>query len=142
MKINTVYYLLLILVILSCKSAHYSVENWPQTYLSFGSFGGFSGMISTTYLLPNGQVFHENSMDNKKIETNKLSKKEARNVFNSAEKINWSQLPPDNFGNMSYFFSYHTKDSTYTANWGEKGQTPPAEIDAIYQKIQHLTAHQ
>lgn len=79
-------------------------------------------------------------MEKKKLEVKQLSKKEAKILLKSAENIHWDKLPPDNFGNMSYFISYHTKDTTYTANWGENGQSPPKEVESIYQNIQKLIA--
>lgn len=138
MKLHLLSFLLLTSITFSCKSPHYNAENWPHTYLSTGSFGGFSGLVSTTFVLPNGQVFAENSMEKKKLELKKLSKKEAKNLLKSAEKMQWNKLPPDNFGNMSYFISYHTKDTTYTANWGANGSSPPAAVEQIYQQIQKL----
>jgi hypothetical protein len=138
MKLNLYFFTLLTITIVACKSPHYSSENWPATYLSTGSFGGFSGLKSSTFILPNGQMFTENSMESKKVEINAASKKVTKNLFKSADKLNWDKLPADNFGNMNYFISYHTKDTTYTSIWGQYGQEPPAELGRLFQQIQTL----
>ena len=138
MKTNLLSLLFLVSIALSCKSPKYNSENWPKTYLSTGSYGGFSGMVSTTFVLPNGQVFTENSMESKKVEINAASKKVTKNLFKSADKLNWDKLPADNFGNMNYFISYHTKDTTYTSIWGQYGLEPPDELGRLFQQIQTL----
>lgn len=123
-----------------CKSIEYSTENLPKSYLTVGSFGGFSGLAITTYILPNGQILVENSMQTKNAASKSVSKKEAKKLMKAAKNIKWNQLPPDNFGNMNYFIAYHSKDTTYKSQWSAENNNPPAALNELYQNIQKLIA--
>lgn len=95
-------------------------------------------MKTSTYILPNGQVFAENSFENKKEEMPMLEIKAVKDIFKKADKINWNNLPADDFGNMSWYLSYHTRDTTLTSTWGSTGNNPPGAIQEVYQQLNEL----
>ncbi|MDB2607065.1 hypothetical protein N9Y48_04745 [Zobellia sp.] len=75
MKRTLLFYGLLFLTLLGCKSQQYTPDELPDKQLVFGYGGGMAGTVNTYILLENGQLFHTNSLTQETEELEPLSKK-------------------------------------------------------------------
>ncbi|MBI3234437.1 MAG: hypothetical protein HYZ42_10425 [Bacteroidetes bacterium] len=130
-------YILLLAVLVSCKSAQLPGE---ERKVIFGSGGGFTGAVNT-YSLSSLGTLSKLKM-NGEVDTTykiKFSKKELTEVFDIYSKIGKENLGFKKPGNM-YKFIILTGE--FNANpdymWGQDGYRAPAAVEAFYDKLMAL----
>ena len=64
-----------------CSKQVYTAQNLPESYLSFGNGGGFTGATTTFLLTENGQIFKIESLRKDTNEIGQVSKKMARSLY-------------------------------------------------------------
>lgn len=137
-SINIPFVMLLMFMIAGCKPIVYTTDKWPEQYISAGSYGGFSNLTTTLYLLPNGQIFHENSFDKVKTEGKSIHQKQAKYLFHLFDSIEFSKLQNRNPGNMSYFLRQTSGNEHFTIIWGGSGIQPPKSIAHLVNVLQEI----
>lgn len=118
-----------------CKS--YQADNFPDTYLSFGQGGGFTGMTTEYILLENGQLFKREARAGagEYQELKSVDRSEARAMYKSWQQAEVFKEDFQHPGNLYHFISMKMADTTYRYTWGD--QTYPADdrIKAFYQQL-------
>lgn len=118
----------------SCKTTKYQLNDYDGPKLVFGNGGGFTGAFQEYWVLPNGQLFlSKNGGD--VVELPKIKKREAKNLFKSAEKLDLLNLSYDKPGNM-YFSVQYLKDGKHSkAVWGKEEHLKNPILDELYSEF-------
>jgi hypothetical protein len=133
--------LLGLLLLLSCRTPAYDPATYTSKRLVFGSGGGITGAVTTFALLPGGELFRDAPHDSTGFAL--LAEVEgaaARAAFRQARDLEAYQL--DEPGNYYYFLAYHSKKTSYRHTWGRAGQTPPPEVQALYDYLMAMVKAQ
>jgi hypothetical protein len=117
----------------SCKSNKYTPENPSPSAVYFGSGGGFTGAVTEYLLCENGQMFVNNSLEDKWKKLESISKKEANELFENTLLLDWKTLELNDPGNFSYFIRLKNREVDKKIVWG--GSAPPADIQLLYTKL-------
>jgi len=126
---------LFLIVLVSCKSQQYTINDLPNTQLIFGSGGGISGEITTYILLENGQVFYKNSLTKENKELESLSKKDAASCFQKMEVLKLSEMNFDHPGNRYYFLEEVNGDDKHRVTWGANDHEISEECKTLYKEL-------
>jgi hypothetical protein len=133
--IKTVTFLLLTILIFSCKSTNYNPATYKGDQIVTGSSGGVTGAIREYALFENGQLFvcKGISGDWKALKNVKGSK--VRAFFNKAKEIGLDTLHFNHPGNMTYFMIYKSQGQSNEVKWGKSDNPAPRNIQAFYQEL-------
>lgn len=116
----------------SCKTAKYTPMDFTKTQITFGTGGGFSGLVNDYTLLENGQLFKRSSQDDKFVELKKAKKKAVKQAINNYTFLGINELAVDQPGNLYYFIEYKDADGkTHRTTWGN-GESPHEEKLKLY----------
>ncbi len=129
----------LMLALSSCVSNRYSLDEKPQSYIIVGSGGGFTNLVASTYVYPNGQVFETQTFVDSTITRPNIKRKDARRLFKDLEASNLKELKFSQPGNIYLFLTYVDEGQKYYFSWGAGGKLPPKEISEFYIRISELT---
>ena len=130
----------LLLALIPLLTNAQSVVSMPATYqgrrLSVGSGGGFSGAVTTYFLLDNGRLFQQIDPDTTAKFVRQLTRKTTTRLFSTLEtrcRIRTTRFSHP--GNTYQFIGWQRGASKNTVTWGADGHTPPAGYDAFYQRF-------
>ena len=134
--------LLVVLVLaLSCKTTKYTPADFPEDQITFGSGGGFSGIVTDYTLLDNGQMFQRSSTDNLFVELKSASKKATKQMFHNYKFLGIDTLTINAPGNFYYFIQYTGKDSKEDKLvWGADQTPTPENLKLYYSLLSSLIA--
>lgn len=91
----------------------------PKQNIAIGSYGGFTGMNEKMVFLKNGMVYKYETMPDgvTKISfVKEIKRKDARKIFKTASRINFSNLKNDAPANMNFYLERNQrfkKDESY-----------------------------
>lgn len=122
-------------VLFSCKSQQYTLDNLPETQLIFGRGGGISGEVTTYTVLENGQVFYHNSLTNVYKEIKSLPKKEATSCFSKMKGLQLSEMNFDHPGNLYYFLEEVKGEEKHRITWGSNDHEISEECKEFYKEL-------
>jgi hypothetical protein len=116
---------------LSCKTVLYRHPEtvFPRIEISEG--GGFTGALSIYQVLDNGQVFFRDMGDTTFQEVNRVSKKEAREIFALVRQKVVAEETINEPDNIYRSISYLTSEGTATSTWYRNR----SELDEVYNTI-------
>jgi len=119
-----------------CHHKVYSLQNLPKNFIEIGSYGGFTGMQESYFLMPNGQRFFNNSMPgdtsfNNAIELEKTEAKAFKKVLKTLEKLDLEKLNLNEPGNMNYFIRLKQKKKEEIVLWSNMDNAP-TELVSFY----------
>ena len=123
----------------SCGSSKYSLDQKPSSYIVVGSGGGFTNLVASTYVFPNGQVFETQTFVDSTIAHPNIRRKYAKRLF---KDLQTSQLKERKFsqpGNIYLFLTYVDEGQKYYFSWDAGGKLPPKEVSEFYIRISELT---
>jgi len=126
---------LFLIILSSCKSQQYTLDELPDTQLIFGRGGGISGEVNTYTLLENGQVFHTNSLTKESEEIKSLSKKEAATCFQKMDSLKLSEMDFDHPGNLYYFLEEVNGEERNRVTWGSNEHDISEECKTFYKEL-------
>lgn len=133
--IFTICSLLVLLLVFSCKTTKYSPTDFPDQQITFGSGGGFSGIVTDYTLLSNGQLFKRSSTDNRFVELKSIKKQAAKQAIKNYTFLGINEVVHDAPGNLYYFINYKDSDKVERKIvWGNK-ENPIDEKVKSYYKI-------
>jgi len=124
-----------LVVLFSCKSQTYQLDNLPEKQLVFGSGGGISGEVKTYILLENGQVFYNNSLTDTNEEIKSLSKKEATLCFKKMDSLKLEEMNFDHPGNMYYFVEEVKGEERHRVTWGSNDHEVSESCRKFYKEL-------
>ncbi|MBN2610212.1 MAG: hypothetical protein JXB00_01510 [Bacteroidales bacterium] len=105
-----------------------------ETYIVFGSGGGFTGQVTAFKLYKNGKILKGTGKAEVTYhEYAKLKKSVAKNVFNELNNENFVSFREP--GNMYYFISYTYKKKEVNYTWGASSFDPPELLQGIFHRL-------
>lgn len=106
--------------IVSCKSSKtlFNPESSGQTFLAFGSGGGFTGKIIKYYLLIDGTIYTKNGDEIVKI--GKASKQMSTQVFANYESLGLDKINLNEPGNKYSYIERNNGSNKNTITWGKE----------------------
>ncbi|MGS0527686.1 hypothetical protein ACU8V7_23375 [Zobellia nedashkovskayae] len=137
MKRTLLFYGLLFLTLLGCKSQQYTSDELPDKQLVFGYGGGMAGTVDRYILLENGQLFHTNSLIQQTEELEPLSKKEASACFLKFEKLSLSETDFDHPGSRYYFLEEVNQNIKHKVVWGSSDHKPSKAYLEFYNEMKN-----
>jgi hypothetical protein len=130
-KICTIVFVLVV----GCHSQKYTPADLNVRQLIFGNGGGFTGKVTQYILLESGQLFVNNLITQETIETRKISRQSAKQLFKRARNIKWSKHNFDHPGNIYYFVRLKEDRMLQEAIWGSTQHQVPKEIQQLYDQL-------
>lgn len=134
--LNSILVLLLLLIMVTCRSGQVDLETYVGKQLSFGNGGGVTGQVTRYILLENGQLFSYNSLTKANKNLKKLPRRKVRQLFAQADSL--IGQPFSQPGNRYRFIEVKTPSATSRVTWDGAGESPPAGIEAFYQTLLKL----
>lgn len=126
-----------------CNHKVYSLQNLPDKYIEIGSYGGFTGMQKSYFLLPNGQRFMKNGMPGdtstaNAVELTKTSAKEFSQLAKELKDLKLEKISLKSSGNMNYFIRFKQKKEETTAVWDNMESAPKNLVTFYKHTIKNL----
>ncbi|MBK9733755.1 MAG: hypothetical protein IPO92_01805 [Saprospiraceae bacterium] len=106
-----------------------------ETFLKFGSGGGFTGKVINFYITEQGKVYNEKGSDLLKITS--LSKNTAKQLFTNHTKLGLDKMTLNDPGNKYFFIEKSIKGSTQTIKWG-KNQLDNKNVETFYNLLMNI----
>ena len=121
------------ILLFSCNKK-LAADKMPTTRIEFGNGGGFTGAVTTYYLLEDGKIYEETADKTAYTRINKIGKDEAKNLFADCEKLN--TLRTDAPGNLYYFVTIK-KGEAIPKRWifGDPATATPQELETFYKRL-------
>ncbi|MFM2268693.1 MAG: hypothetical protein RL757_2134 [Bacteroidota bacterium] len=119
----------------SCSSKLYNAEQLPACHLSFGSGGGFSGLVSEYALLETGQIVEKRRNGNQIYyeEVVKVSKSTAKDCFKRIKTVEDFDSNDASYS-FSYLKSCKADGKMHEIRWGSN-TILPNEIKELYTQL-------
>lgn len=107
------------LLMMSCKTKDiaFNPDTYDDAVISFGSGGGFTGMVKTFYLTKNGNLY--TAVNNQYELIGKVDKKVNNQIFTNYNALGLDKLSMDTPGNKYYFINFKSKDTSNVIQWGK-----------------------
>ena len=121
------------ILLFSCNKK-LAADKMPTTRLEFGHGGGFTGAVTTYFLLENGKIYEETADKTAYTRINSIGKDEAKALFADCEKLN--TLRTDAPGNLYYFVTIK-KGEAIPKRWifGDPATATPQELENFYKRL-------
>ena len=130
-----IYGFYLLILLFSCKPAHYSPKSYKSSQLIIGSSGGVTGNIQEFTLLDNGHLFMSKGLSGEVKELPKVGRSTTRDFFKTAHSLGIGSLQFNHPGNITYYLILKTATSKNTVKWGESAILPPAGIKEFHDRL-------
>jgi hypothetical protein len=106
-------------VSISCSSKTFTFDVHKDSYILVGSGGGFTGIATSYYILPSGELFRTGRSDDSFDLVGKLDKDLVSQVFKNYDFLEISNKTLDEPGNRYYYIGSKKSDKTYhKVTWG------------------------
>ena len=130
-----IVFLIVLSLLISCKSSHYTPTSYHDRQLIIGSGGGVTGAIKEYAVFENGQLFINKGVKGDWRELKSVSGRTVRKIFSKAESLGLDELKFNHPGNMSYYLIYKNGKKSNEVKWGDANNQVPPEIAAFYQEL-------
>lgn len=123
-------------LLFSCSSTSYTVEEPSSTYIVLGTHGGFTGADIKQYYFKNGQCIelHDNAKS-KALEP--ISKATFKTMLNELERLNFNDLEINDVGNMNSTIRLVTPDTDHTVQFTDQSKNT-TELKLFFTKYYQL----
>lgn len=128
----------LLLVVGACQREAFRPEAIDQDYLTLGKGGGIANQVDTYYVLADGYAYHHNRLEKTYQELGRIARPDRTRTFRRAAALADSVADFQEPGNIYYFLTIRTPDTTHAYTWGSNGFDPPKAITTLHQDIQTL----
>jgi len=129
---------LIAVLVWSCKTKQYTLEEYQDPKISFGSGGGFTGLYTRYILFENGQIFKKGGNEKEFSTFGNVKKNDAAQVFKNYGVLKINEIELNDRGNMNYYIEYKDKDKTHNINWGGTNQPASDDLKLFYQLLNNL----
>jgi hypothetical protein len=131
-----VFLLLFLLPFLfKCNRTAYNSANFPADYLAFGEGGGFSGEVTTYFLLPNGQVFQTSGFSSDTLIYAQIKKRTAKSLLERFTSLGLDTLDFNHPGNKYRFVEKHGDGEVLKLSMGDHQMPTPVLLKDFYQEL-------
>ncbi len=121
-----------------CKYEQYASGDFPDQYITFGTYGGLTGDEDKKVLLPNGMLFGHHIGDEKYTLLAEISRSEAKKLINEVIDAGIKTKKLNQHSDLSFFLSYFENGQEYLWVWGNTITGIPKEVESIYPKLNVL----
>ncbi len=129
---------LIALLVWGCKTKQYTLEEYQDPQISFGSGGGFTGMYTRFTLFENGQIFKKGGSEKEFSAFANANKNDVTQVFKNYEVLQINDIELNEPGNMNYYIEYKDKDKTHKITWGGVNKQPSENLKLFYGLLNNL----
>ena len=135
-----IIYLCVILVLMvSCKSSKDPVKGIVnETYILFGTGGGFTGKVTSYKLYESGQIKKQSGIKTAFNSHTTVKVKTCEQIFKSIEQLDLKSKPINDPGNLYYFIELNEKGEKTKFTWGGINEEPDNAIRAFYNLLNGL----
>lgn len=135
--IKSLLFIITLTLLSSCKSQHYTFENYKGSRIAIGSSGGFTGATIKYYIFENGQLFRSGQTGH--IELPSIDKKIVKQQFNNYQRLGFDKMEINDSGNMSYFIIMNPdSDNAQMLKWGGGSVQPSKELEQYYKLLSDI----
>ncbi|MFT4664092.1 MAG: hypothetical protein ACI8YQ_002522 [Polaribacter sp.] len=139
--ITTLSLLLVVLFYSSCKTTKYTPTDFPDAQITFGSGGGFSGLVTDYTLLENGQLFKRSSKDKLFVPIKGVKKDAVAQAFKNFNFLGLDKMEVNDPGNLYYFIEFKTEEGTAKKlTWGNSKSEMEHTLKLFYSQLSSLIA--
>ncbi len=111
----------------SCFLKSYKPENMPLKRLEFGQGGGLTGAVKEYALLPNGQVFVKNTLDNYYLELKRVKPRVFKEAWHKLDSLRFLKYDFYHPGNVYAFLRLSDEEVEQEIVWDPYGYFQPEE---------------
>lgn len=135
-----IIYLCIILVLaVSCKSSKDPVKGITnETFILFGTGGGFTGKVTSYKLYESGQIKKQSGVQTAFNSHATIDERTCTQIFNSIEQLDLKSRPINDPGNLYYFIEINEKGEKTRFTWGGINEEPDAAIRGYYNLLHGL----
>jgi len=139
MRLNLPLILLLTLIISSCKTTRYGLEDYPDRQIIFGAGGGVTGQYETYTLFENGQFFYTNSISKETKALSDLPKSRFKALVKEMKAMDFKENTFQKPGNYNHFISLKEGEESYEYKWAEGSAEVDPEVKRLFKSLMGLT---
>lgn len=121
-----------------CKQPKYTVGNFPEKQLRWGSGGGITGQVNSYVLLENGQLFKIGKKD-EMTELKKTKAGKAKKIFEAVESGSLTKQDFQHPSNMYSFLEFQNGDMVQRITWGDPKYPVDEKIKTVFDQLNELT---
>lgn len=107
--------------------------------IKWGSYGGFTGQRLEYSLSKDGNVELYDSMKDQTAPFAKWSQEATNQIFKDVDALEIQNMQFNQPGNMSYFLGVTLEEDRVDVIWGAAEKDPPAEVEAMYKRLNAKT---
>lgn len=137
-NILPLYFVVLMLLVVSCGPKKYTLESVPEQRIEFGYMNQKTGGTNTYILMDNGQLFQKSTLNGKYSEYKSVSEKEAQFIFATVDQLRQSNSNLYRIGELTHFVRIRDGVNLQEWKWDPTDVNLPADIkklDEILAKI-------
>jgi len=138
--IKLVVFVSFLLLLFQCKTNSYTPYDFEGPSIRIGSGGGYTGQLREYYILSNGQVFFGINKEGFVNELDRLSKREATQIFNNYSSLKFGDLNIDKPGNMYHYIIFNDNGKEHKIQWGAHDANPPKELSIYFANLKKQIA--
>lgn len=131
------FLLTLISLFSGCHSSR-SAKKAKEPQISFGSGGGFTGLVEEFILHKNGTLFKVNAVGKDTVLIKTLDKKTTNAFFENISTNTMQKLELNQAGNMNYFVTLLKGHEIVRSYHWTDGSDVPGELQDLYNKLYTL----
>lgn len=132
-------FLLTLLFLMACRTTQYThPADYPNASISFGSGGGFSGMVTEFSLLDNGQLLKKLATQDSFEMLKTIDRKLAKQIFDNYTFLNINQIDHQQPGNLYRFIKYHSGETQNEIVWAP-GNAPTDNLTLFNNILMGIT---
>lgn len=124
------------LMIYSCKTPQFSMENPPQTYAIFTEGGGVTGLSDSWILTPEGIVFELQVFTDSTTYVGALHVENVQQIFKNLENLRENHLTVNKPGNMYRKIRYYSESGNMEWTFGIGGEHKI--LSTVYKNFKQL----
>ena len=129
----------ILVLVVSCKSSKYPVKGITnETYILFGTGGGFTGKVTSYKLYESGQIKKQSGIKTAFNSLTTVEEKTSKQIFKSIDQLDLKSRPINDPGNLYYFMELNEKGEKTKFIWGGIKEEPDDAIRAFYNLLNGL----
>jgi hypothetical protein len=132
------YSFIICLLLLSCKTIHYTSTTLPDKQLIVGTSGGFTGKESSFIITSSGQVFERIFPGDKMDELTGLKISKLKSLYKSAWKKTLKDYKYNKPGNLSHFVIFKDKGFENKITWASGDTVVSKDIKKLHTDLLNI----
>ena len=139
MKIVLFTFLSLSLLLFSdCKTVQYTPSDYPREQISFGTGGGFSGIVTEYFLLGNGDFFKMSSRNDTYQKGTRIDANRCEQIFANYRFLGIEDIEFNHPGNLYYFITHKSGEHEHQIVWGDSAHEVDENAKLFYKNLTNL----